>query len=166
MISGDVDFSKLNILIGSDITQADLVLPLARQAHKESYFADVPFEAEVYESMVRRALENPGYYGCLYADYDGDPVGFALYMLRPLMGSKKTWITAMHSLYIRSDLRSTPLGAYVWNRIMATVRAWSVPRGAKGMTFNVVSGIAIEESDTVIKSYGGTHLGGNYFIRI
>ena len=72
----------------------------------------------------------------------------------------------MHTIYLRGDIRSTPLGGYIWERIIMAVRGWSAPRSSKGLMFNVVSGIAIEESDTVLRANGGTFLGGNYFIRI
>lgn len=166
-ISGaEIDLGKVQIAIGKDVSLIPLVLPLVKQAHKESYFADMPFDQEQYESMAQRAIDNPGYYGGLYVKYDEAPIAFAYYMLRPLLGSNATWITIMHSIYIRSDVRSTPLGGFVWNRIIGTVRAWSVPRGAKGMMFNAISGVAVEESDAVIRSAGATYLGGNYFMRI
>ena len=159
------EVQKINIKIGSDVAEIDLILPLVKQAHKESFFADQPFDKDQYERLCGFLISNPGFYGALYAEYDNEPAAFAYYMFRPLLGSKKTWITIMHSLYIRSDLRATDIGGYLWDRIMTTVRAWSAPRGSKGLMFNVISGVAVEDTDALIRANGGTFVGGNYFIR-
>ncbi|WP_313348887.1 hypothetical protein [Paracoccus sp. (in: a-proteobacteria)] len=157
---------KVKIQSGKELSDVSLILPLVRQAHRESYFSDLPFDQEVYERMAHRVKENEGYYGGLYALYEDVPAGFAYFMLRPMLGSTKTWITIMHSIYVRSDLRSTPVGAYIWERMMSVVRVWSMPRSSKGIMFNATVGIAVEESDAAIRAYGGTYLGGNYFMRI
>lgn len=159
------ELAKITIKIGSDAAEIDMILPLVRQAHKESYFADLPFDREQYESLCHLLRDKPGFYGALYAEYEGEPAAFAYYMFRPILGSRKTWITIIHSLYIRSDLRATPVGGYLWNRINLTVKTWSAPRGSKGIMFNVISGVAIEDTDTLIRANGGTYLGGNYFLR-
>lgn len=152
--------------LGHEEATGALILPLVRQAHKESYFADRPFDREAYERIASNVLKDPGFNGGLHVEYDGEPVAFAYYMLRPLLGSKTTWVTVMHSVYIRSDIRSTALGGYIWNRIITMARTWSAPRGSKGMIFNVISGVAVQESDILIRAAGGTYLGGNYFVRV
>lgn len=160
------EINKITVRVGKEVSEIGLILPLVRQAHRESYFADMPFDQEVYERMAQRVTDNEGYYGGIYVLYEDVPAGFAYFMLRPMVGSKKTWITLMHSIYVRGDLRSTPIGSYVWERMLSAVRIWSMPRGSKGLMFNAVAGIAIEEADAAIRAYGGTYLGGNYFMRI
>ncbi len=157
---------KLQILFGKDVAELDKLLPLARQMHKESIFSDMPFDLPQLEKVVNDLKDETGYHGAVYVEYEGEPVAFAYFNFCPMMGSRKTWITVMHTIYIRSDIRSTPIGGYIWDRIMMAVRAWSAPRGSKGLMFNVVSGIAIEETDMVLRTGGATHLGGNYFMRL
>ena len=160
------DLSKLTISIGSDAADVPRVLPLVRQMHKESIFSDMPFDAEQYEKICSFIIDIPSRHGGVFVEYENEPVAFAYFVHRPFMGSRMNYITYMHTIYLRGDIRSTPLGGYIWERIIMAVRGWSAPRSSKGLMFNVVSGIAIEESDTVLRANGGTFLGGNYFIRI
>ncbi|PTV93280.1 hypothetical protein C8J27_1203 [Rhodobacter aestuarii] len=157
---------KVMIKLGEEVADVPHILPLVHQMHRESLFSDLPFDQPQFEQIIGFIRDNPGFNGALYVEYDGQPVAFAYYVFRPFMGSRQSWITVMHTLYLRADIRSTPVGGYIWERIMLAVRTWSAPRGAKGIMFNVTSGIAVEETDTVLRSGGATHLGGNYFMRI
>lgn len=156
---------KVTIKIGRDVAEVPLVLPLVQQMHRESLFSDLPFDRAQFDKIIGFIRDNPGFNGALYAEYEGEPVAFAYYVFRPFMGSRKSWVTVMHTVYLRADIRATPLGGYIWNRILMAVRGWSTPRGARGIMFNVTSGIAMEETDTVLRAGGATHLGGNYFMR-
>ncbi|MFK7877560.1 MAG: hypothetical protein AB8B71_17585 [Paracoccaceae bacterium] len=160
------DTANLKIRIGENVAEIDKILPLAKQMHKESIFSDFPFDEDQYRRICMFIKDRPSHHGALYVEMENEPVAFAYYNLRPFMGSRKTMVTYMHTAYIRSDLRSTTLGGYIWERIMLTARGWSVPRQSRGIVFNVISGIAIEETDVVLRTSGATHLGGNYFLRI
>lgn len=161
----DVDKNSIAIKIGENIAEIDLILPLVRQMHKESIFSDLPFDEDQYRRICMFLKDRPTHHGGLYVEMKGEPIAFAYYNLRPFMGSRKTMVTYMHTVYIRSDLRSTPLGGYIWERIMLATRTWSVPRQSRGVFFSVLSGIAIEQTDAVLRGAGATHLGGNYFLR-
>lgn len=154
------------MIIGSDVADVPHVLPLVRQMHRESLFSDIEFDQAQFDQIIGFIRDNPGFNGALYVEYDDEPVAFAYYVFRPFMGSRKSWVTVMHTLYVRADIRSTPVGGYIWQRILMAVRSWSTPRSSKGIMFNVTSGIAVEETDTVLRSSGASHLGGNYFMRI
>lgn len=157
---------KFNIQFGKDVADLEKILPLARQLHKESIFSDMEFDQPQLEKMVNDLKGETGYHSAVYVEYEGEPVGFAYFYFAPLLSSKKTWVTVMHTVYIRSDIRSTEVGSYVWQRIMLAVRGWSAPRGSKGVMFSVMSGVAIQETDMVLRANGATHLGGNYFMRL
>lgn len=157
---------KVKIVIGEEASQLPKILPLVRQMHRESMFADFPFDEPQFEKIAAFIKDEPGFHGGLYAEHEGTPAAFAYYLFRPFLGSRKNWVTVMHTLYIRSDLRSTPVGGYIWSRIMLAVRGWSTPRGSKGVLFNVMSGIAVEETNTVLRASDATYLGGNYLLRI
>jgi GNAT superfamily N-acetyltransferase len=162
----DEEWAKIKVRIGQEVADIPHVLPLVRQMHKESLFSDFPFDMPQFERICSFIRDDPANNGALYIEYDGTPVAFAYYMYRPFMGSRESWVTVMHTLYIRPDIRSTPLGATIWERIILTVRAWSAPRSSRGLMFNVTSGIAIEETDTILRTAGATPLGGNYLLRI
>lgn len=162
----EVERSKIVFLIGDEVADVPYVLPLVQQMHKESLFSDLPFDQQQYENICKVIKNNPAHHSALYVEYDEEPVAFAYYNFRPFMGSQQSWVTYMHTLYLRSDIRSTPVGGFIWERIVMSVRAWSAPRSSRGIIFNVMSGIAIEESDAVLRANGSTHLGGNYFMRI
>ncbi len=157
---------KIDIQFGKDVADLEKILPLARQLHKESIFSDMPFDQRQLEKVVNDLKDETGYHGAVYVEYEGEAVAFAYFYFAPMLSSKKTWVTVMHTVYIRSDIRSTEIGSYVWQRIMLAVRGWSAPRGSKGIMFNVVSGVAIQETDLVLRTNGATHLGGNYFMRL
>lgn len=158
--------SNLRIKIGENIADIDLILPLVQQMHKESFFSDFPFDEAQYRRICMFMRDRPSHHGGLYVELEGEPIAFAYFNLRPFMGSRKSMVTYMHTVYIRSDLRATPLGGYIWERIMLTVRGWSVPRASRGIHFSVMSAIAIEETDVLLRTSGAMHLGGNYFLRI
>lgn len=158
--------SKVHIVIGKDFADVPHILPLVQQMHRESLFSDLPFDAAQFDQIIGFIRDNPGFHGALYVEFDGEPVAFAYYVFRPFMGSRKSWMTVMHTVYLRADIRSTRIGGYIWDRILMAVRAWSAPRGSRGIMFNVISGIAVEETDAVLRAGGATHLGGNYFVRI
>lgn len=160
------DSKDVTIRIGENVSDIDLILPLVQQMHKESIFSDFPFDEEQYRRICLFMRDRPSHHGGLYVEHEAEPVAFAYYNLRPFMGSRKTFVTYMHTVYIRADLRSTPLGGYIWQRIMLTARGWSVPRQSRGVFFSVISGIAKEETDVVLRAGGATHLGGNYFMRL
>lgn len=162
----DDEIRRVTIRFGSDMAETSRILPLVKQAHKESFFSNYPFDQAQYENICSLVLKKPGYYGGLYVEYDGEPIAFAFFLFRPGLGSRTTWVTMMHSIYIRADFRATPLGGHIWNKILIAVRAWSTPRGSKGLVFNVSSGIAIKETDLVLRASGAAFLGGNYFLRI
>lgn len=156
----------LTIRIGENIAEIDLILPLVRQMHKESLFSDIPFDDAQYRRICMFIKDRPSHHGGMFVEHKSEPVAFAYYNLRPFMGSRNAWVTYMHTIYIRSDLRSTPLGGYIWERIVLTAQGWSVPRQSRGIFFSVISAIAMEETDVVLRSSGATYLGGNYFLRI
>jgi hypothetical protein len=157
---------QITLSIAENVAEIDLVLPLVRQMHKESIFSDLPFDEEQYRRICMFIGEKPSHHGGMFIQHEGEPVAFAYYNLRPFMGSRKTWVTYMHTLYIRSDLRSTALGGYMWERIVTTAKGWSIPRQSRGIFFSVISAIAVEETDLVMRGTGATHLGGNYFLRL
>ena len=157
---------KISVQFGKDAIDLDRILPLARQLHKESMFSDMPFDQPQLEKVISDLKDETGFHGSVYIEFEGEPVAFAYFYFSPLLGSRQTWVTIMHTVYVRSDIRSTEIGSYVWQRIMLAVRGGSAPRGSKGIMFNVVSGIAMEETDLVLRSNGATHLGGNYFMRL
>jgi len=158
--------SAIKIRIGENVADIDMILPLAQQMHKESIFSDFEFDEDQYRRICMFIDEKPSHHGGLFVEMAGEPVAFAYYNLRPFMGSRKTLVTYMHSVYIRSDIRTTPLGGFIWERINTTVRAWSMPRQSRGILFSVISGVAVDETDVVLRTAGSTHLGGNYFQRI
>ena len=162
----DAERSKVRIVLGEDVADVPHVLPLVHQMHRESLFSDLPFDQDQFDKIIGFIRDKPGFNGALYVEYDDQPVAFAYYLFRPFMGSRKSWMTVMHTVYIRADIRSTPVGGYIWDRILMAVKAWSVPRGSRGIMFSVTSGIAIDETDTVLRAGGATHLGGNYILRI
>lgn len=158
--------TNITLNIGENIADINLVLPLVRQMHKESIFSDLPFDEAQYRRICMFLNDKPSHHGGLFVEHLDEPVAFAYYNLRPFMGSRQVWMTYMHTLYIRSDLRSTPLGGYIWERMVNAAKGWSVPRQSRGIFFSVISGIAIEETDLVMRGTGATHVGGNYFLRL
>lgn len=162
----EFEIRKLDIRFGEDTADLQKVLPLARQMHKESIFSDLPFDQPYIERMVDKLKNDTGFHGAVYIEYDAEPVAFAYFNFSPMLGSRKTWITVIYTMYIRSDVRSTDLGGYLWHRIMLAIRGWSTPRGSKGVMFNVISGISLEETDLLMRGNGATYLGGNYFMRL
>lgn len=156
---------KVKIIVGSEIDEASKLMPLVKLAHKESYFSDLPFEEDTYLRICQFAKDKPAYYGALYVEYDGEPAGFAFYMYRPMSESKHQWMTIMHGIYVRNDLRATDVGGYIWNRMLTAVRVWGAPRSSRGIMFNVTSGFAMAETDAILRANGATYLGGNYFLR-
>lgn len=164
--ASDILFSDIKIVQGEELDEAAQVLPLVLQAHKESYFVDVPFELDVYLSLLSYAQSRKGYYGAFTVTYKDEPIGFALYMLRPMLGNRKYWVTNIHSIYLRGDFRSTEVGSMAWHRMFSTIKMWSLARQARGVTITANLGIATEAIDSAARAVGATYMGGNYFWRM
>ena len=156
---------SVEMFLPTTLEEAHRLLPLARLGHKESYFAELPFDEATFIKICTFVKEKPSEYGAVYADYKGEPAAFALYLLRPFFNSPRLRVTLMHGIYVRSDLRGTPAGGYMWNRMIQIARAWGIPRSSYGIMFNVTTGIAMEASDSLLRANGCTYLGGNYFLR-
>ena len=162
---GTGNLPVLNVRVGSDFGEIPYLLPLVRQLHRESHFKDVPFRYESYEEMCKNVIEKPGTFGGFYIEADGEPAAFAYFFAQRYMGSELR-VTTIHTFYIRPDLRGTPTGAAVWDRLKTVIRLWSVPRECTSMMFHVQSGVDVEAIDTFMRMQGATHLGGNYIMRI
>lgn len=160
------EMKRVQMKFGKDAAELDKIRPLIAQMHKESLFSDLPFDEEPLQRIIGFLEDKPERHGSVYAEVDGEPAAFCYFVLRPFLGSSNSIMTSVHTVYLRSDIRSTPIGGYIWHRIMLTIRAWSAPRQSRGVMINGMTGVAIQETDTFVRAHGATPLGGNYFIRI
>ena len=155
----------LTLRVGSDFGEIPYILPLVRQLHRESHFKEIPFRYESYENMCRNVIEEPGKFGGFYVEADGEPAGFVYLFAQKYMGSDLQ-VATIHTFYIRPDLRGTPTGAAVWDRLKTAIRLWCIPRQCTSMMFHVQSGVDLDAIDAFMRMQGATHLGGNYIMRI
>ncbi|WP_405401313.1 hypothetical protein [Paracoccus sp. Ld10] len=156
---------RTDVTVGRDAARPDLIVPLARQMHRESLFADLPFDQPQIERMLGLVHDDSGYHGAVVVACEAEPVAFALFEFEPMRTHSASWITVIHTAHIRSDIRETAMATAIWHRVILAVRGWSAPRGVRGIQIALGLGVAVPRMDALLTADGATPLGGAFFSR-
>lgn len=157
---------RTDVTVGRHAARPYLIVPLARQMHRESLFADLPFDQPQVERMLAQVHDDSGYHGAVVVSCEAEPVAFALFAFEPMRTHSASWITVIHTAHLRSDIRDTAIGTAVWQRVMLAVRGWSAPRGVRGIQVALTLGVAVPRMDALLAADGATPLGGAFLSRL
>ena len=142
------------------------ICELARRAHQESIFADIPFSEDKFHRAFDRILADPARHlglkaalghrilGCGYGRLGGHYIG---------EGAR---IVTVVSVFVDRPVRSGLLGGKAALGLVRGIEQWSRRQDARLVLYHVTSGRGVAGTDRFFRRMGMTTLGGNYGIRL
>ena len=142
---------------------------LARKAHLNTIFRDIPFSEEKARKIIDRALEQPDRFGLIYAVRGAETslaehglLGFAsVHAGEHFLGSGPL-IATVQTLNVSQNLSGSLLGGKVALRLVQAVRHWARVRNCEHLMVHVTNGENAEDADRFFRRCGMVTVGGNY----
>jgi len=142
---------------------------LAREAHLNTIFRDIPFSEAKAKKIFDKAIENPDRFGLIYAAREADVslaedglLGFASVQAGEHFLGTGTLIATVQTLNISQKLSGTLLGGKVALRLVQAVRHWAKTRGCAHLMVHVTNGENAKDADRFFRRCGMVPVGGNY----
>jgi hypothetical protein len=142
---------------------------LAREAHLNTSFRDIPFAEEKARAIYDRACKDPGCIGLVLATPNtSEPLkpdslhGFASIHAGEYFLGNGSLIATVQTLNISKKLAGTLLGGKVALRLVKAVRHWAKIRNCEHLLVHVTNGVDAHEVDKFFRRCGMTTVGGNY----
>ncbi|MEP1575753.1 hypothetical protein [Roseibium album] len=146
---------------------------LAREAHQNTIFRDIPFSEEKARAIFEKATAQPNRFGLIYAiPGGGKPLvedglhGFASVHAGEYFLGSGTLVATVQTLNISRNLSGKLLGGKVALRLMKAIRLWAKERGCSHILVHVTNGMSVSESDQFFRRCGLNTVGGNYVAAI
>lgn len=142
---------------------------LAREAHQNTIFRDIPFSEEKARAIFEKATAQPNRFGLIYAVPGGRTLaedglyGFASVHAGEYFLGSGTLIATVQTLNISGSLSGKMLGGKVALRLMQAIRKWAKARRCSYILVHVTNGMSASESDQFFRRCGMATVGGNYF---
>ncbi|MBG6163790.1 GNAT superfamily N-acetyltransferase [Labrenzia sp. EL_195] len=146
---------------------------LAREAHRNTIFRDIPFSEAKARAIFDKAMAQPNRFGLIYAvPGGGGPLaedglyGFGSVHAGEYFLGSGTLIATVQTLNISRNLSGKLLGGKVALRLMKAIRLWAKERGCSHILVHVTNGMSVSESDQFFRRCGLNTVGGNYVAAI
>lgn len=140
----------------------ELICQLARMAHEESLFADIPFSTRKFNRAFDTTQQVPDKYLGLKVSLGGEVVGFCYALLGRFYIGEEAQVVTVIALVTSSDVRSRLLGGRAALRLTRGIEAWAKAMGASHVLYHATSGTNPANSDRFFRKLGMTTLGGSY----
>lgn len=144
----------------------DRVCALARRAHRESIFSDIPFSEGKFHRAFDNTLEEPGNYLGLKAALGSRILGYSYGLLGGYHIGEGARIVTVVSIFVDRRIRSGLLGGKVAVRLVRGIELWGRRHDARLVLYHVTSGRGAGGTDRFFRRLGMTTLGGNYGVRL
>ncbi|MBG6155993.1 hypothetical protein IWQ52_002041 [Labrenzia sp. EL_159] len=142
---------------------------LAREAHQNTIFRDIPFSEAKARAIFDKAMAQPGRFGLIYAVPGGsEPLaeiglyGFASVQAGEYFLGSGTLIATVQTLNISQRISGSFLGGKVALRLFKALRHWSQTQGCEHLMAHVTNGMGVEDADRFFRRCRMTTVGGNY----
>jgi hypothetical protein len=142
---------------------------LAREAHQNTIFRDIPFAEDKARAIYDRACKDPDRFGLIFAAPNtSEPLkpdslyGFAAIHAGEYFLGKGTLIATVQTLNMSQKLSGTLLGGKVALRLLKAVRHWAKTRKCEHLMVHVTNGVDAQEADELFRRCGMKTVGGNY----
>ncbi|WFE88609.1 hypothetical protein K1718_20945 [Roseibium porphyridii] len=142
---------------------------LAREAHRNTIFREIPFSEDKARAIFEKATSRPDRFGLIYAVPSADEplsedglYGFASVHAGEYFLGTGALIATVQTLNISKRLAGTLLGGKVALRLVQAVRHWAKERGCAHFMVHVTNGDNAEEADRFFRRCGMKTIGGNY----
>ena len=156
---------KLSVEIAVEADR-DAACALARQAHEETIFSDIPFSAKKFDRSMNSTLEEPNKYLGLKVSMGDRILGFCFAMMGGYYVGEDSKVITVIAIVTDKNIRSSMLGGKAALRLVRGVEVWGRKQGAQIIMYHVTSGHDIAGIDSFFRKSGMTTLGGNYGIKI
>lgn len=140
---------------------------LAREAHQNTIFRDIPFSEEKARAIFEKATTQPNRFGLIYAvSGGGEPLaedglyGFASVHAGEYFLGSGTLIATVQTLNISRNLSGKMLGGKVALRLTQAIRQWAKERNCSHILVHVTNGMSAAESDQFFRRCGLKTVGG------
>jgi len=138
------------------------VCDLARLAHEESIFSEIPFSEAKFYKALDNTLEEPSAYLGLKVTLDDAILGYCYAMLGGYYIGDGAKVVTVISIFVDQNVRSSVLGGKVTMHLMRGIEKWGREEGASFVMYHVTSGTDVANVDRFFRKMGMTTLGGNY----
>jgi hypothetical protein len=142
---------------------------LAREAHLNTIFRDIPFAEEKARAIHDRACKYPDRFGLIFATPNtSEPLkpdilyGFAAIHAGEYFLGTGTLIANVQTLNTLKKLSGTLLGGKASLRLMKAVRHWAKTRNCEHLMVHVTNGADAQEADEFFRRCRMKTVGGNY----
>ena len=139
------------------------VCELARMAHEESLFGDIPFSETKFFAQFDNTIEEPHEFLGLKVHLDGHIIGFCYAQLGGFYIGEGAKIVTVISLVTDPEVRAKVLGGKAALKLTKGIEVWAKAMGAAHVMYHVTSGTSPVGSDRFFRRLGMRTLGGNYF---
>lgn len=138
------------------------VCELARLAHEESLFGDIPFSERKFYASFDNTIEEPDVFLGLKVHLDGKIVGFCYAQLGGFYIGEDAKVVTVISLVTDPDVRAKVVGGKAALRLVKGIELWAKTMKANHVLFHVTSGTDPVGADRFFRKLGMRTLGGNY----
>lgn len=142
---------------------------LAREAHQNTIFRDIPFSETKARAIFEKATAQQNRFGLVYAvPGGGEPLaedglyGFASVHAGEYFLGSGTLIATVQTLNISRKVSGTFLVGKVALQLVKAMRHWAKTRNCEHLIVHVTNGVDAEETDKFFRRCGMTTVGGNY----
>ncbi len=153
---------RLKFRVAKSQADVDLVLPLARELHEDSRFAEIPFSQDKCQRGLMRAIKAPASHGLLMAVKAQEPVGFLYCTAGEFMAGTGSLIVTVHTFCVSRRWRGTAPGGRAALGLLNGAVRWAKARQAREIMIHVTSGIDIRRTDRFLCRAGFVTIGANY----
>ena len=154
--------SGVKFRVASAKSDLELIIELARNAHSESYFAEISFSEAKVKRIVTEAIEKPKTHCLFLASRNGDLVGIGGCIANEFYIGEGEFLTTIHTLAVKKAERARLDGGKAGLGLLEAIRRWSEIRNVKRILFHATAAIDIERTDGLMAKLGYDRLGTSF----
>lgn len=147
-----------------EATAADIpaLANLAREAHLEGRFRDIPFSPRKAENCAREAILEKRNQCIFLAISESDPVGLLWVSTGGYLFGEGGQIATIQAIFVCSKHRNRMNGGSAALGLMSGARSWAIAKGAKEILLHTTLGINSKRTHKFVKRLGFETVGGSY----
>ena len=154
--------SDLSFRLATSDSDLPAIVHLAREAHEESRFGYIPFNADKVRKIAKSAFADEKRHAVMIAERRRQAVGFVYCSVGDCHIGSDVLLTTIHNMNVARSVRSSLSGGKTALGLFRGVETWSQARGAKEILFHVTSDVNLDQAHKLAKRIGYKFVGGSY----